>query len=70
MSIQDQLTDEKLAKIASAARKWALALDHAGLYPLRHVTVSELAAVNDLMAAFPENERAMDNDGQVDRTES
>jgi len=69
MSVLDGLNDEKLALIASAARKWAAALDQAGLYPMRHITVSELGALTDLMAAFP-TERAMGNGGeQVDSTQ-
>jgi len=70
MSIFDGLNDEKLALIASALRKWSNALHQAGLNPMMHVTRAEIAAVTDLMAAFPEDERAMDNDGeQVDSFE-
>ena len=69
MSVLDGLNDEKLALIASAVRKWATAIDHAGLNPMMHVTVSELGALTNLMAAYPE-ERTMGNGGeQVDSSE-
>ena len=69
MSAIDGLTDEQLALIASAVRKWTNALDQAGLYPMRHVTVSELHAVTNLMAAYP-TERPVDNGSQLDSPEN
>lgn len=69
MSVLDGLNDEKLAKIASAVRKWSMALDRVGLSPLRHITVSELDAVMNLMAAFPDTERATTDDEQVNSNE-
>ncbi len=69
MSICDALTDDKMALIASAVRKWANALDYAGLNPMMHIDEFEAAAVTDLMALAP-TERTILHDGeQLDHSE-
>ena len=53
MSILDSMTENKLAHIASAIRKWTSQLDHAGLPPTNMVSQAEADAVLDLMDKFP-----------------
>ena len=53
MSILDSMTEDKLALVASAIRKWTNQLEHAGLPPMNMVSQAEANAVLDLMDKCP-----------------